>query len=487
MNMQIKRLFLLLPVMALFLTAHAAPLPRQTGWQVIIDTDGAIDDMRALTLLFSRPEVRVEGILLSDGSLTPADALPRIRALLHRFGRDSVPVACGPVIAGLHPAWREFNKGISWEGAPEGSCTQTARDLFRQLLSNPENRTTLLCLGALTNIAPVVQDTSLRKHMERIIWYNPYAQPMGGFNYEADPQSAETVLASPVKIALVSNTGQDGLVFDTAMVRICRGAVSIQAHILANLHSQPSVNERLQSGHFRLADELAALYLLNPELFDMNTGKPVRHRYDREVDVTGIREAMADLISDTWAHEGNVVFSRFPSDRQQFAYDVRQVMDSAIHRYGPEEWKANVMTDEFHGHLGVFSIVGAKMGIRAREYFGVGPDEMTVVTYAGLKPPYSCLTDGIQVSTGATLGMGTITVATGVQSAPSADFTHKGKTIRITLKPEYLEQVNADINEGIIKFGMADDGYWKLVRRNAIRYWLEWDRNRIFTLEMVNP
>ena len=41
------------------------------------------------------------------------------------------------------------------------------------------------------------------------------------------------------------------------------------------------------------------------------------------------------------------------------------------------------MTDEFHGHLGVFSIVGAKMGIRAREIFGVGPDMLNVVTYAG--------------------------------------------------------------------------------------------------------
>ncbi len=487
MNMQLKRLFLLLPVMALVFMAQAAPLPRQSGWSVIIDTDGAIDDMRALILLLSRPEVRVEGILLSDGSLTPADAFPRIRALLHRFGRDSVPVACGPVRSGLHPAWREFNKGISWEGTPDETCTQSVRDLFRQLIDKPGNRTTLLCLGALTNVAPVVLDTSLRKHIERVIWYNPLTQPMGGFNYEADPQSAESVLASPVKIALVSNTGQDRLVFDTAMVRICRGARSIQAQILTDLHSQPAVKERLQSGHFRLADEMAALYLLNPELFDMNTGKNIRHRYDREVDVTGIREAMAELITGDWAHEGNVVFSRFPEDRQHFAYDVRQVMDSAIHRYGPEEWKANVMTDEFHGHLGVFSIVGAKMGIRARAYFGVGPDEMTVVSYAGLKPPYSCLTDGIQVSTGATLGMGTISVATGAPSAPSATFTCKGKTIRITLKPEYLDLVNADINEGIVKFGMADDGYWKLVRRNAIKYWLEWDRNRIFTLEMVNP
>jgi len=30
--------------------------------------------------------------------------------------------------------------------------------------------------------------------------------------------------------------------------------------------------------------------------------------------------------------------------------------------------EANVMTDEFHGHLGVFSIVGAKMGIKHVNY-----------------------------------------------------------------------------------------------------------------------
>jgi pyrimidine-specific ribonucleoside hydrolase len=166
-----------------------------------------------------------------------------------------------------------------------------------------------------------------------------------------------------------------------------------------------------------------------------------------------------------------------------FNYDIRPIMDSAIARYGYDEWKANVITDEFHGHLGVFSIVGAKMGIKARELFNVGPDMLNVVTFAGSKPPYSCLTDGIQVSTGATLGMGTIQLATDSISKPSAVFTYKGRSIRITLKKEYLEKVDADIKDGIVKFGLMDDGYWKLIRRNAITYWLEWDRNKIFDIE----
>ena len=126
------------------------------------------------------------------------------------------------------------------------------------------------------------------------------------------------------------------------------------------------------------------------------------------------------------------------------------------------------------------------MGIKARELFGVGPDMLNVVSYAGSRPPYSCLNDGIQVSTGATLGMGTIHLASDSIISPSADFKYKGHSFRISLKKEYLDKVDADINEGIVKFGLMDDGYWKLIRRNALKYWLEWDRNKIFDITEIN-
>jgi hypothetical protein len=45
--------------------------------------------------------------------------------------------------------------------------------------------------------------------------------------------------------------------------------------------------------------------------------------------------------------------------------------------------------------------------------------------------------------------------------------------------------VDADINEGIVKFGLMDDGYWKLIRRNALKYWVEWDRNIIFDVAEI--
>ncbi|MCA9411763.1 MAG: formylmethanofuran dehydrogenase subunit E family protein [Candidatus Omnitrophica bacterium] len=61
--------------------------------------------------------------------------------------------------------------------------------------------------------------------------------------------------------------------------------------------------------------------------------------------------------------------------------------------------------ERFHGHLGPFVALGARMGEHAviqREipkYFG-----LKVLVECPATPPHSCLIDGLQMSTGATMG-----------------------------------------------------------------------------------
>jgi hypothetical protein len=50
---------------------NSKPLPAKSVHVIIIDTDCAIDDMRAISLILSRPEMKVKAILLSDGTLSP--------------------------------------------------------------------------------------------------------------------------------------------------------------------------------------------------------------------------------------------------------------------------------------------------------------------------------------------------------------------------------------------------------------------------------
>jgi inosine-uridine nucleoside N-ribohydrolase/formylmethanofuran dehydrogenase subunit E len=470
-------------------TIWSQPIPVKLKHTIIIDTDSAIDDMRAISLLLSRPEITIKAILLSDGSLPPVDAAGKINALLKEFNVDNIPVASGDILQGVNPPWREFNRKISWGKESEKQVTESdAVDCLSEKLKNANEKVILVCLGPLTNIAQLIKkDAGLLSKIERIIWYNSSVKPLQGFNYECDNESADVVFKSRIRIDVISNLNKEKILFDSTILNVCKQSQTQIAIVLNNVFSQPSVIEKLNQNHFRLCDDLVAIYLTNPELFDINIiPDELNVRYNKDYDENGVKEAMTDMINGNYISEKNVVFNRFPVQREMFNYDIRPIMDSAIARYGYEEWKANVMTDEFHRHLGVFSIVGAKMGIKARELFGVGADLLEVTSYAGSKPPYSCLNDGIQVSTGATLGMGTIHLAQNSKTKPSAVFSYKNRSVTISLKKEYLEQVEADIKEGIMKFGLMDDGYWKLIRHNALKYWVEWDRNKIFDIEELS-
>lgn len=478
-------------LLLIFVTTNiqSQPLHAKTEHAIIIDTDCAIDDMRALSLLLSRPSITIKAILLSDGSLSPIDGVGKVKSLLKEFNGDSIPVAPGETLNGINPPWREFNKQILWGSVTADHIPSLdAIDCLTQELSKANEKIVLVCLGPLTNIARLLKkDAALLSKIERIIWYNESVKPLKGFNYECDKASADLVFNSGVRIDVISNLKKEDVLFDSTMFSLCKQSKTKLGVVMAYVHNQPLVLEKLKQNHFRLCDELVVLYLTNPELFDINILKELpKVRFNQNYNTQGVIEAMRDMINGNYVSEQNIVFNKFPDQREMFNYDVRQMMDSAISRHGKEEWKANVMTDEFHGHLGVFSIVGAKMGIKARDIFGVGPDVLKVQSYAGSKPPYSCLTDGIQVSTGATLGMGTISLVTDSIAKPSAIFTYKNRSVRLTLKKEYLDKVDADIAEGIIKFGLMDDGYWKLVRRNALKYWLEWDRNVIFSIEEIS-
>jgi pyrimidine-specific ribonucleoside hydrolase len=484
-----KKLVIYLITVFFTTSIWAQPLPVKLKHSAIIDTDCAIDDMRAISLLLARPEITIKAILLSDGSLTPKEGAGKIGSLLNEFKADTIPVANGEVLKGINPPWRQFNRQIKWGREPITQITSlNAVDCLSENLSSTNEKLILVCLGPLTNIGQLIKKTpALISKIERVIWYNESVKPLQGFNYECDKENADLVFKSGVRIDVISNLSIGDAVFDSAMYAVCSQSKTELGTIIYNVHSQPVVLEKLKQNHFRLCDDLVALYLTNPELFGINimTDK-LNIRYTKDYNVPGVKEAICDMINGNYFSQSNVVFNRFPVHREMFNYDVRPIIDSAIARYGIDEWKANVMTDEFHGHLGVFSIVGAKMGIKAREYFGVGPDMLEVTTYAGSKPPYSCLTDGIQVSTGATLGMGTIHLAADSEVQPKAVFTHKGRSVQISLRKEYLQKVDADINEGILKFGLMDDGYWKLIRRNALKYWIEWDRNIIFDIVEIS-
>lgn len=77
---------------------------------------------------------------------------------------------------------------------------------------------------------------------------------------------------------------------------------------------------------------------------------------------------------------------------------------------------------EFHGHLGPFLVLGVRMGLLAKkELFPLGDEGMKAVAKTGNVPSLSCLLDGIQISTGCTMGNGKISAEP--PGIPEAEFS----------------------------------------------------------------
>lgn len=177
----------------------------------------------------------------------------------------------------------------------------------------------------------------------------------------------------------------------------------------------------------------------------------------------------------------------FDIPMDMYADDVSDIVGNCIQRYGHYEWRCAVLTNEIHGHLGIYSTLGAKMGVRAIELFkekGVGEGEISVVSDAGSEPPVSCLNDGLQVSTGASMGHGLFSLSSSRPARVSAQFTRGSISIALSLKPEYADILHADIAKGVELYGHTP-AYWNYVRRLAIKYWQEWDRSAIFQQEQL--
>jgi formylmethanofuran dehydrogenase subunit E len=70
------------------------------------------------------------------------------------------------------------------------------------------------------------------------------------------------------------------------------------------------------------------------------------------------------------------------------------------------DWQGLVKrAEEFHGHGGPFLLLGLRIGILAVEKLGDGyGKKLKAEVHCPLKTPYSCMIDGIQISTGCTRG-----------------------------------------------------------------------------------
>jgi pyrimidine-specific ribonucleoside hydrolase len=303
-----------------------------------------------------------------------------------------------------------------------------------------------------------------------------------GFNFKVSPDSYEFIKQTGIPVYIIANDSEKFLVSKDYLENI-RNTKSNYAKQIELVHKQPEIVERINREHLQLWDDLVPLYLAVPLLFETEEIGNIRYiSISKNIPDKVIFVTIGKILGSATI-TNNRVFNEFPVDPPLYKPEYAEILNSTIEEFGPTEWKAICMTNEIHGHTGIYSIIGAKMGIRAMEYFNVGVNNLTITTFAGNKPPLSCFNDGIQISTGATIGQGLISVSDSISTIPSAIFECNNQQVSILLKPEIAEQMQKEIKYGVQHYGLHDEQYWLYIEQLAINYWNSFDRHEIFTIE----
>ncbi|HNV96555.1 MAG TPA: FmdE family protein, partial [Bacteroidales bacterium] len=238
--------------------------------------------------------------------------------------------------------------------------------------------------------------------------------------------------------------------------------------------------------HLQCWDELCAAYIANPRIFTFK--ERIENPYIQEIynyEVEPVKSTLINILNGKCKQESGVIFAQFPIDSTYIQDDVLEIKDQVIQKYGLNEFKAAVLTSEIHNHLGIYSILGAKMGIKAIELLNAPNSSISIQSFAGNMPPLSCLNDGIMVSTGSTPAYNLFKIDTS-SLYPSAIFCYKNKCMQLSLKKEIYERISKDLNDAVLTFSLGNDAYWNYVRKRAIIEWLNLNRDEIFDIKEVN-
>ena len=453
-------------------------------YHVVIDTDGAIDDLRAITMLLASNDVQVLAITCSQGTLAPSSCYYKVNSLITDLYHEGIPIGLGSEMDYPLPEWNSFSEKIYWGSSmPVSKLQPKAIDVIHKAIKDYPNKITFIALGSLNTYAGLFRKyPEYAERAEQIIWYNE-SNIKERFNYLIDTVSYHYIKESDVSLNIVSNNRTD-LRCNDEYLKYIKNTNSTYAQQIYKVLSQPLFAERMKQEQWILWDDLLPLYLNASILFSTERkGNISRTVPEASIPADFIYENISGLLASANI-TNNQVFISFPTDSSLYKNNYKEMLPSTLKKYGEIEWKAITMTNEIHGHTGIYSIIGAKMGIRACEYFNTGLNNLKVTSFVGSTPPYSCLNDGLQISTGATIGQGLITISDTVLQIPTVLFEFNHRKIKISIQAEMARKMQADIEYGVKKYGMSD-AYWNYIENLAIHYWADFDRHIIFEIEKL--
>jgi purine nucleosidase len=190
--------------------------------RIIIDTDGEFDDVLALALALSSPEIKVEAITTISGVRCLEDSTGDVLNTLELMGHTEIPVAMGfrqHFSKDMTSNWERVRKIWATGGRSSTSPLRKpdiravdvdAVELLISKVMQEPGEFTLVTLGALTNVAAAILreprfSSCLRESytMGGAVLVQGNMNPVAEFNIWSDPEAAKIYFNSGLNITLV--------------------------------------------------------------------------------------------------------------------------------------------------------------------------------------------------------------------------------------------------------------------------------------------
>jgi pyrimidine-specific ribonucleoside hydrolase len=441
---------------------------------VIVDTDLGIDDVVAVAMALQDPDLDLAAMVATEGVADAATATDQLGRLASNFNRSDVRLfAAAARQTGEAPPWRPRARAMVNAAVATASPSRVAPAAPNAYCSNG-HVTTVVVLGPLTGLAAALSsDPRIAARIGQVVVAgDPEADH--DWNLDFDRDAFALVRSAGVPLLFVRR-GSSGVKPDGWYTRGLSGGqgTSLGEALLDRLLADPQARDHYLRLEF--CDELAVLYLLRPELFT-----EVRPGIVEPTEGAAAAAAIAASLSRGRQRKDRVVFVNGPLPDAALQPDIRARRAAILANNGPDEWFAALLLNELHEHLGAYSIIGVKMGLRAAELLNAPQHSMQVISRAPATQPLSCLNDGLLVSTGSTPGRALFRVEPAAPGTVEATFLYNGRSLTLRLKEQYRTHIRSTIQGLLAHSSLNDDAYWDGVRELGLEVWQDWHRRDLF-------
>lgn len=245
---------------------------------LIIDTDPGIDDAIAIAIAIFSGKYSVNLISTVAGNVDIDKVTLNARKLLKFFNHEEIPVVRGskePLIEKLETASNVHGlsglEGWEFENPSVEEVSGNFLDVIYNTIMSKDEKTTIMAIGPLTNIALLLKIyPDVKEKIEEIVFMGGSLTRgnkgvMSEFNIAVDPEAAYIVVHSGVKLVMAGlDIGLKALIYPEDSEKIKKQNMTGEMiYSLFKKYRGGSFNTGL-----KMYDSMAIAYLLNKNLFE---------------------------------------------------------------------------------------------------------------------------------------------------------------------------------------------------------------------------